>query len=282
MIKLPTGREREEITLGTWGMGEQKDSYHKEVAAVTHAIERGIRQIDTAEMYGEGGAESVVGEAIAPFAREELYIVSKVYPHNANAAKIQHSIDQTLRRLGTDYLDLYLLHWITAEVDFEEVIGLMEGLVSDGRIRAWGVSNFDTKDMKRLLSLSGGHGCQTNQVLYHLGSRGIEYDLKPYLDETGIPIMAYCPLAQGLRLSPALAGSEIIGAVCDKYGINKPQLLLRFVLNQSNIMPIIKSSNPAHIDELLAARSLEIATEDWNHIEKAFPAPSIKEPLDVV
>jgi len=192
VAELPDGREMRALGQGTWRMGEDESKRDAEIEALRTGLDCGLHVIDTAEMYGEGKSESLVGEAIRD-RREDVLLVSKVYPHNAGGDKLVQACDATLERLGTDYLDLYLLHW-RGNIPLEETVDGLEQLKADGKIRAWGVSNFDVDDMKELLALPNGKHCAVNQVLYHLGSRGVEYDLLPFLQEQGIPMMAYAPL----------------------------------------------------------------------------------------
>ena len=182
------------IGQGTWYMGENAGLRKQEVEALQSGLDQGLKLIDTAEMYAEGGAEEVVGEALLG-RRESAWLVSKVYPWNAGSPDAIEACERSLRRLRTDYLDLYLLHW-RGNVPLEETIRAMETLRRDGKIRQWGVSNFDSEDLMELLSEEGGNACAANQVLYHLASRGIEYDLLPDCQQRHIPVMAYCPLAQ--------------------------------------------------------------------------------------
>ena len=183
------------LGMGTWMLGEHLSIYQQEKKALQAGIDAGFTLIDTAEMYGNGLSEKLIGNTIQGYSREKLFLVSKVYPHNAGRPQIYDSIDQTLHNLKTDYLDMYLLHW-RGSIPLEETVDAMEELVKKGKIRSWGVSNLDTSDMKELFSVPNGDHCQVDQVLYHLGSRGIEYDLMPWLEEHQTPIMAYCPLAQ--------------------------------------------------------------------------------------
>ena len=190
------------IGQGTWYMGEDASQRKTEVAALRAGIELGLTLIDTAEMYADGGAEKVVGEALTGL-RDNVFLVSKVYPWNAGGQKVINACEASLRRLNTDYLDLYLLHW-SGSFAFEETVAAMEKLIAQGKIRRWGVSNLDYADMQELWQLPGGNQCATNQVLYHLGSRGIEYDLLPWCQQQQMPVMAYSPLAQAGRLRNGL------------------------------------------------------------------------------
>ncbi|MBE9924232.1 aldo/keto reductase, partial [Enterococcus casseliflavus] len=187
------------VGMGTWHMGDDPAKEKAEIDALQAGIKAGAAVIDTAEMYGEGNAETLVGKAIQPFTRADLYLISKVYPWNASTDELPKALDRSLARLGTDYLDLYLLHW-RGDVPLAETVDALEAAKDSGKIRAWGVSNFDVADMEELLRLENGDQCAANQVLYNLGARGIEYDLLPWQAETEIPVIAYSPIAQGDRL----------------------------------------------------------------------------------
>lgn len=194
-VMLPDGTALPAIGQGTWYMGEKQSSQEEEVRALRSGIELGMTVIDTAEMYAEGGAEVVTGKAISGL-RDEVFLVSKVYPHHADRKQMITACERSLKRLGTDRLDLYLLHW-RGGVPLEETVQALEQLKQSGKILRWGVSNLDTRDMQELWSLPEGSQCMVNQVLYHAVSRGIEHDLLPWMRERSVPVMAYCPLAQG-------------------------------------------------------------------------------------
>lgn len=198
VITWTDGREVPLIGQGTWHMGEKASLRQKEVRALQLGLELGMTLVDTAEMYAEGGAEEIVGEAIRG-RRDDVYLVSKAYPHHADRQGLAQACEASLTRMGTEYVDMYLLHW-RGNIPLEETIQGMEKLREQGKIRNWGVSNLDKSDMEELWSLSGGEACAVNQVLYHAASRGIEYDLLPWSRTHGVPVMAYCPIAQGGRL----------------------------------------------------------------------------------
>lgn len=265
---------------GTWRMGESRARWAGERDALRAGIDAGMRLIDTAEMYGEGSAETLVGEAIRGYDRDSLFIVSKVYPHNAGGARLQAACEASLARLGIDTLDLYLLHW-RGSIPFAETIAGMERLMREGKIRRWGVSNLDTSDMEALASLPGGSGCYTNQLLYHLGSRGIEYSLLPWLRARGIPVMAYCPLAQAGRLRRGLLESEAVRAIAARNGLTAMQALLGFVLAQDGVTAIPKAATRAHALENAAMAERPLPPEDVRTLAQAFPAPQRKVPLDI-
>ncbi len=202
MVTLPGDRQLPSLGLGTWRMGESPARRKSEIAAVRLALDTGWRVVDTAEMYGDGGAEEIVGVAVdealraGALSRDELFVVSKVYPHNAGARNMGQACERSLGRLGLDHLDLYLLHW-RGNVPLEETAEALSALQQRGRIRAWGVSNFDVADMEELLRIPGGGRCATNQIYYSLGSRGPGFELVPWLQQHGIMTMAYSPIDQG-------------------------------------------------------------------------------------
>lgn len=268
------------IGQGTWYMGENAAQRRQEVAALQRGIDLGLTLIDTAEMYAEGGAEHVVGEAIRG-RRDEVYLVSKVYPWNAGGQKAQAACEASLKRLGTDYLDLYLLHW-RGNIPFEDTIAAMESLMAQGKIGRWGVSNLDADDMQTLWMLQGGKECATNQVLYHLGSRGIEYDLLPWCAERHMPVMAYCPLAQAGRLRDDLMNDSVVNAIARDKGVTAAQVLLAWVIRRPGVLAIPKASTIEHVEENAAALDVKLTAQDIEQLDAAFPPPGRKMPLDVV
>ena len=268
------------IGQGTWYMGENAALRSQEVAALQAGLDLGLKVIDTAEMYAEGGAEEVVGEALRG-RRDQAWLVSKVYPWNAGEVDAIEACERSLRRLQTDYLDLYLLHW-RGNVPLEETIRAMESLQQQGKIRHWGVSNFDHDDMLELWHEPGGKACSTNQVLYHLASRGIEYDLLPHCQQREMPIMAYCPLAQAGRLRQALFDDAQLQQIAQQKGISVAQVLLAWVIRQQGVLAIPKASSVSHVQQNAAALSINLTDEELNIIDRAFPAPQSKTALDVV
>lgn len=269
------------IGQGTWYLGENRMAFERERSALQAGIEAGMTLIDTAEMYGEGAAETLVGSAIQGYPREHLYLVSKVYPFHAGRRDIFKSCEASLRRMKTDYLDLYLLHW-RGSVPLAETVECMEVLKAKGQIRAWGVSNLDIGDMQELLSVPQGANCAANQVLYHLGSRGIEFDLLPWLRERSIPVMAYCPLAQAGRLQQHLLHSEAVCKVAQAHHSSPIQVLLAFLLAQPGVLPIPRTSNAAHALENANAAALILTRDELAELNTFFPAPQHKIPLDIV
>lgn len=276
-----SGKPVTRIGLGTWMLGDDDNRRPQELDALRAGIEAGANLLDTAEMYGEGRAENLLGEAMAPYAREDLFVVSKVYPWNADKGHMEDSLTYTLKRLGTNYLDLYLLHW-PGQVPLEETVALFEAFKHQGLIRAWGVSNFDTPDMQELWDLPDGNHCRTNQVLYNIADRGVEFDLLPWMKAHDLPLMAYCPLAQGGELEDAMYQSEAVQELCEDRAISTEQLMLAFLLTHEGVYPIPRSSSRAHTLANLQALDIHLRPEELAVIEAAFPKPLTKQPLTVV
>lgn len=260
------------IGLGTWAMGERAASSAGEVRALQLGFDLGCTLIDTAEMYGEGGAEVVVGKAIKG-RRDGVYLVSKVYPHNGSRKGVVAACERSLKRLGTDRLDLYLLHWPGSEPIGETVAGF-ESLKQQGKIRAWGVSNFDVADMAELAAVPDGAGCLSNQVLYHLGERGIEWQLLPDCQQQGIMVMAYSPLGQARILN-----SPILATIADKHRVTPAAIALAFLLRQPGVVVIPKAATEAHVRDNAAASRVQLDGNDVADIESIFPKPKRKERL---
>ncbi len=266
---------------GTWHLAENHGRRSSEIAALQRGIALGLNLIDTAEMYGSGRSEALIGEAIRGTDRASLYLVSKVYPHNAGRSNIFKSCEASLKRLGTDYLDLYLLHW-RGNVPLAETVSCMEELISRGLIRHWGVSNLDTSDMQELAGITNGMHCVTDQVLYHLASRGVEFDLLPWLEAHQMTAMAYCPLAQFGDLDRGLIGNRGLTAVARRHGTSVAQILLAFTLLREYVIPIPKSSSPDHTEDNAKALSIDLTNEDIAELSRDYPAPTRKTWLDIV
>ncbi len=279
-ITLKNGDKIPTLGVGTWYLGEPR-SYKTDLEAMKTALDIGVTLIDTAEMYGEGRAESLIGEAIRGLKREDLYIVSKVYPHNAGKKNIRNSLFNSMKRMGVTYLDMYLLHW-RGSVPLAETVLCMEEFKKEGLIKNWGVSNFDTSDMKELFNVPQGENCAVNQVLYHLGSRGIDFDLVPWLKEHNVPVMAYCPMAQGGDLKRSLLTNNVLLSVASKYNISVQELLLKFVTLQDNMIAIPRSGNSEHVKKNWFIKDLVIDKQDIELIEQEFPKPTRKTYLDIV
>ncbi len=275
-VRLPDGTQVPALGQGTWHMGERGSAANTEIAALKLGIELGMTLIDTAEMYGNGGAEEVVAEA-AQGQRDKLFIVSKVYPQNASRTGVPQACERSLKRLRTDHIDLYLLHWKGSH-PLAETVAAFEKLKSDGKIRHWGVSNFDTSDMEGLLRLKHGTNCSTNQVLYHAGSRGIEYDLLPWTTEHNIPLMAYSPVGQGGRLLQ----SKALAAVAKRHNATPAQIAIAWTMRHANVISIPKASDQAHVRENAAAGDITLTDEDLAAIDAAHPPPARKRSLDIL
>lgn len=280
-LKLKDGKLIPKLGQGTWFLGENKKFESNEIESIRVGIENGMTLIDTAEMYGEGLAEELVGKAIANYDREKLFLVSKVYPHNADRNRIFSSCEKTLSRMGIEYLDLYLLHW-RGSVPLSETVECMEELVAMGKIKNWGVSNFDIDDMKELMLVQNGDKCAINQVLYHLGSRGIEHSLYPWMKEHHIPVMAYCPMAQGGSLVRSINHNIVLNEIAKKYNLSVQELLLAFVLKQDNMIAIPRTGNPTHAIRNANVINIELTQQDLDILNKEFPAPNRKLHLDIV
>lgn len=265
--------------LGTWGMGESPARRRQEARAVRTAIDMGYRLIDTAEMYGDGGAEEIVGEALAQVLRAsevqrgDLFIVSKVYPHNASRAGTLAACERSLRRLGLDHIDLYLLHW-RGQHPLPDTCAALQTLVADGRIGSWGVSNFDIDDMQKLWALPDGPACATNQVYYSLSERGAGFSLLPWQQAQGVPLMAYSPIDQG-----ALAHHANLQALAERHSATPAQIALAWLLAQPGVVAIPKAVQETHQRENLAAMQLQLLPEDLALLDRLFTPPVRKTPL---
>jgi len=251
-------------------MGESASQFDREVEAVRYALSRGTRLIDTAEMYANGGAEDVVGAALAGFdavPRDDVFIVSKVLPSHAHYDGVIDACERSLTRLGTSHIDMYLLHWRGA-APFQETIEAFESLHSSGKIRYFGVSNLDAADMEEWYACKGGGALATNQILYNLSRRGVEWDLLPQCKKRGVPVMAYSPLEQG-----RLIGEPVLSRIAERHGVAPLQIALAWVLAQDNIIAIPKSVSHEHIDQNIAALDITLEAEDMAALDTAFPPP---------
>jgi diketogulonate reductase-like aldo/keto reductase len=274
-VSLPDAGTVPALGLGTWYMGERPDRRPTELAALRTGIENGLTLIDTAEMYGDGAAEELVSEAIAG-QRDSIFLVSKVVPSHATRRGTVEACQASLRRLGTDYLDMYLLHW-PGRVPLAETVAGFEELVQAGLICSWGVSNFDTDDLDQLASVPGGARAQTDQVLYNLARRGPEYDLLPRCRQAGIPLMAYSPVDHG-RLLEHPTVRDMAGAK----EVTPAQLALAWVLRLPEVFAIVKASTPARVAENRAAIEISFSTNELKQLDQIFPPPSSKEPLEML
>ena len=278
-VRLADGVRVPALGLGTWRMGEARRTHAAEVAALREAVQLGYRLFDTAEMYGEGGAESVLGEALngaigaGEVRRDELFVVSKVYPHNASRRGAVAACERSLGRLGLERIDLYLLHWRGAHA-LADTLAAFEQLLLRGRIVRWGVSNFDLDDMRELFALDGGARCAANQVWYSAGQRGAEYALLPWLAEHGVATMAYSPIDQA-----ALARHGALVAIGRRLGASAAQVALAWVLRRPGVIAIPKAVRAAHLRENLAAASIELDAAALQAIDVAFAPPREATPL---
>jgi diketogulonate reductase-like aldo/keto reductase len=270
---LPDGTTIPVFGMGTWHMGESRGSFDAEVRALRRGLELGISLIDTAEMYGSGGAEEVVAEAISG-QRDATYLVSKVLPSNASRQRTLRACDESLRRLGTDRLDLYLLHW-RGGTPLEETVRAFEDLKAAGKILRWGVSNFDLDDMTELAAISPD--CTVNQVLYNLTRRGIEFDLLPWQRQRSIPAMAYSPIEQGM-----LADDEALADIARAHGATPVQVALAWLVDKPGVMAIPKTSDPIRMAENLGALDLRLTDADRAALDAAFPPPRRRQPLEMI
>lgn len=277
-LSTADGTPMPRLGLGTWRLGESQAGHAADVEAVATALRLGYRLIDTAEMYGEGGAERVVGDALRRAAaegvrRESLFVVSKVYPHRAGGAVLREACEASLQRLGIEQLDLYLLHW-RGSVPLQETASGKQMLVSRGLIRHWGVSNFDVDDMEELHALRGAPSCVVNQIYLSLGQRGAAFALLPWLRRHGVTAMAYSPIDQG-----SLSGSRALADMARPLGLSAAQLALAWVLRQPGVVAIPKAAREPHLRENLAAASIELGAATLAELDRRFPPPSRKTPL---
>ncbi|RWO10238.1 MAG: aldo/keto reductase [Mesorhizobium sp.] len=272
---LPSGEAVPVLGQGTWKMGEDARRHADEVNALKLGLDLGMTLIDTAEMYASGGAEEVVADAIAG-RRDEVFLVSKVLPSNASRTGVPAACEASLRHLRTDRIDLYLLHW-PGSVPLAETVEAFEALKKAGKIRHWGVSNFDTHEMEELVSLPAGDGVQTDQILYNLSQRGPEFDLAPWSRQRGIPLMVYSPVDQGV-----LARNARLEAIAARHDATPAQLALAWVMAQDGVIAIPKASKQEHIRQNVAALDIELTREDFTEIDRAFPPPRRKQGLQMI
>ena len=278
---LPSGREIPVLGQGTWMMGEDASGRQEEIAALRLGLDLGMTLIDTAEMYGEGGAEEVVGEAIRNRSRAEVFIVSKVYPHNASRRGAVEACARSLRRLKVEYIDLYLLHW-RENVPLVETLEAFQFLKDKGSIRDYGVSNFDVDDMEEAYALPGGDGIATNQVLYNLLHRGIEWELLQWCRERRIPVMAYSPVGNNAAEQKRMFGNANIKSVATRHNATPAQIALAWLLRHPDLVVIPKASNPDHIRANRAALDIQLTDRDLRELDQAFPPPDRKIPLELL
>jgi len=274
-LKLPGGEVVPRLGQGTWRMGESARRRDDEVAALKLGLDLGMTLIDTAEMYGDGQAERIVAEAIAG-CRDEMFIVSKVLPQNSSRAGTIAACERSLKRLGIERLDLYLLHW-PGHYKLKDTLAGFQTLMHEGLIKAWGMSNFDVADMEELAALAGGNAVATNQVLYNLARRGIEADLLPWCRTRHVPIMAYSPVEQGRILT-----DHTLARVAARHDATAAQVALAWLLEQEDLIVIPKATSLAHVRENRAAVDLTLTQDDLAELESAFPPPRGASPLEML
>ncbi len=276
-VTLPGGETVPALGQGTWYMGERKTAARAEADALRLGVDLGMTLIDTAEMYADGGAEEVVALAAAG-QRDKLFIVSKVYPHNASRLGVPAACGRSLKRLKTDRIDLYLLHWRGGH-PLAETVAAFEKLKAEGKIRHWGVSNLDTDDMEELAGVPNGQACAANQALYHPGSRGIEYDLLPWCVARGTAVMAYSPLGHSAQ---RLLASKALTTVAQCHGATPAQIAIAWGMRHKHVISIPKAANPAHVRDNAAAADITLTPEDLATIDATHRPPSRKQPLDLL
>ncbi len=279
-VVLSCGTHVPALGQGTWFIGDHAQTRQREISALQAGVDAGMTLIDTAEMYGSGRSEALIGDAIQKLDREKLFLVSKVLPSNAGQRNITTSCENSLRHLKTDYLDLYLLHW-RGGVPLSETVACMEELKKAGKIKDWGVSNFDIDDMEELWRIPGGKNCQVNQVLYHMASRGTEYSLLPWMREHNVALMAYCPLAQAGSLKRGLFENKVLAGIAKRHNADVSQILLSWCIRDGNTIAIPRSSRPEHTLMNAAADSIELTDEDIQEIDRIYAPPTRKQPLDI-
>ena len=274
-VVFPAGVAVPSLGLGTWRMAEEAGKRAEEIAAIHLGLDLGMTVVDTAEMYGDGMTEKLVGDAIAG-RRGEVFLVSKVLPSHARRDQTLAACDASLKRLGTDYLDLYLLHW-RGRTPLRETVDAFIGLQNEGKIRQWGVSNFELSDMEELLATPGGSAVACNQVLYNLRRRGIEFDLLPWCQERGIPVMAYSPVEQG-----ELLRHKAVKRVASTVGATPAQLCLAWVLRQPGVIAIPKAGTREHVRENHESLGIQLGDAEIRALDDAFPPPRKAQPLEML
>lgn len=275
------GVEVPAIGIGTWHMGEDPSQEQREINAIRSGLDAGARLIDTAEMYGSGKSETLVGKAIAPYQRDEIYLVSKVLPNNASQAKLARHLDETLHRLKTDYLDLYLYHW-RGSAPLAETIAELDRMKQIGKIKAWGVSNFDVADMEELWELPAGKYAAVNEDLYNIEERGIEYDLLPWQDEHQVPLIAYSPVGgKQNELGTSMLTNQVVREIADQHDVTPYVLLLAWIIRNGQTIAIPQTNNPEHATANMQATKLELTPAELKRLDQEYPKPNHKVPLAI-
>lgn len=275
LVSFSDGTTVPALGQGTWEIGDHPARRDAEQRALARGLDLGLTLIDTAELYGNGRSEQLVGEVIAG-RRDEVFLVSKVRPENASELKMMLACEKSLERLGTDRLDLYLLHW-EGHIPLEETVAAFQELVDEGMIVRWGVSNLDLRAMERLMEIEGGEDCAANQLLYHLGSRGVEFDLLPWMQARDMPMMAYSPLGRG-----GLLEHPLIRDIADRHDADPAQVALAAVLRQDGVIAIPKASSVDHVEANADALEIQFDLEDLERLDAAFPPPTRETPLDII
>ena len=279
-VTLANGAVVPALGQGTWYLGESRAQRAQEIEGIRQGIAAGMTLIDTAEMYGSGAAEDMLGEALSTEDRSKLYLVSKVLPGNAGGKRMRRALMGSLERMGQQYLDLYLYHW-RGNYSLEETVSCLEELRAEGLIRAWGVSNFDIDDMEELWAIPEGRNCQVNQVLYHTGSRGIEYSLLPWMRKNQVALMAYCPLAQAGSLRSGLFSNKTLQSIAEAHHATVPQILLAWNIRDGHTIAIPRSSRAEHTLANAGADQITLSREELQAIDRVYPKPTHKEYLDM-
>ena len=267
------------LGIGTWAIGEDPAKRKDEIAAIRYGLDNGLNIIDTAEMYGDGKSEELVGEAIKGYYRNKVFLISKFYPFHATPELERKSLEASLKRLGTDYLDLYLLHWRGSHRLSDTIRGLQK-LQKEGLIRYWGVSNFDTADMKELFSVPGGTECFANEDLYNLNERGTEFDLQDWQKEKQVNFIGYSPYNSGKGNTIRITRN--LKMVARNHGVTPHQVMLAWTMRNGNVLTIPKSSNIKHMKENIEAQKIKLTDDDLRLINSDFPIPTEKSPLSVI
>ena len=280
MVTLRNGIQVPALGLGTWFLGEKKAAREQELESLRAGISAGMTLIDTAEMYGNGKAEKLVKEAIAENKRENLYLVSKVLPNHAGRHQLEQALDESLKRMGVEYLDLYLYHW-RGSYPLEETVAELERVKKAGKIKDWGVSNFDIDDMEELWLVPGGRNCLVNQVLYHTGSRGIEYSLLPWMRKHDVALMSYCPLAQAGALKRGILNNPVLKEIAQKHNATVEQIMLAWNIRDGHTIAIPRSGKAEHTLLNAGVDKIQLTEEDYKAIDQAYPPPTKKEYLDI-
>lgn len=267
------------LGIGTWGLGENPKKKKDEIAAIRYGLDHGLNIIDTAEMYGEGKSEKLIGEAIKEYDRDKLFLISKFYPYHATPELERQSLEASLKRLGTDYLDLYLLHWRGSHRLSDTIRGL-EALQKDGLIHHWGVSNFDTSDMEELFTVPGGKECFANEDLYNISERGTEFDLQDWQEKHGVSFIGYSPFNSGKGNTIRI--TQNLKIVARDHHATPHQIMLAWTMRNGNELTIPKSSSVKHMKENIAALDIKLTDDELRLINSDFPMPTEKTPLAVI